>query len=344
MIRLSIVAIITLTVPLSAQWVHYPTPGIPRTPDDKPNLAAPAPQIAGGKPDFSGLWEKNADKFYNNIAADLKPDEVQPWAEALYQQRKKDFGKDSMETKCLPFGPAYTTTPYREHTIIQMPALIVILNSDLTYRRIFMDRRQRENDPNPTWMGYSVGHWDGDTLVVESNGFSESTWLDVDGHPHTEALRMTERYRRPDFGHINLQITLDDPKAYAKPWTVTVTMDLEADAEMLESACQNERDSAHIFANAKGDALNVSTETLAAYAGTYDVQAEGKTLIVEVKVDSNTLLWNYDGTGTQKLDPVSASTFSLAGTLIEFVRDAQGRVTHFLIRMVEEETRGIRRN
>ena len=343
MIRLSIAAVIALSSPLAAQWVHYPTPGIARTPDGKPNLVAPGPRTAGGKPDFSGLWGKNADKFYNNIAADLKPGEVQPWAEALYQQRKKDFGKDSMETKCLPFGPAYTTTPYREHTIIQTPALIIILNSDLTYRRIFMDGRQLENDPNPTWMGYSVGNWDGDTLVVESNGFSESSWLDVDGHPHTEALRMTERYRRPDFGHINLQIMLDDPKAYTKPWTVAVTMDLVADAEMLESACQNEKDSEHISAHAKENDLNMPAETLAAYAGSYEVKADGKTLIVEITVDGNTLLWNYDGTGTQKLDPVSEGTFSLAGTLIEFVRDGQGPVTHFLIRMVEEETMGVRR-
>src|SRR5580693_827540 len=215
-------ATFALALPLAAQWLHLPTLGIPRTPDGKPNLAAPAPRTAEGKPDFSGLWEKTADKFYNNIAADLRPGEVQPWAEALYQQRKKDFGKDSMETKCVPFGPAYTTTPYREHTIIQTPAVIVILNNDLTYRRIFMDGRQLEKNPNPTWMGYSVGHWDGDTLVVESNGFNESTWLDSDGHPHTEALRMTERYRRRDFGNLELDVTLSDPAAYTRPWTVAV--------------------------------------------------------------------------------------------------------------------------
>jgi hypothetical protein len=343
MIRLGIATIIALSSPLAAQWLHYPTPGIPRTPDGKPNLAAPAPRTADGKPDFSGLWEKKADKFYNNIAADLKPGEVQPWAEALYQQRKKDFGKDRMDTKCLPFGPGYTTTPYREHTIIQTPAVIVILNEDLTYRRIFMDGRQLEKDPNPTWMGYSVGHWDGDALVVESNGFNESTWLHADGHPHTEALRMTERYRRPDFGHIDLQIALDDPKAYTKPWSVAIRMDLEADTELLEGFCENEKDSRHIPANAKESDLKLPAETLAAYAGTYEVQDDGKTLFVEVTVEGNTLLWNYDGTGTQRLDPVSETTFSKAGTLIEFVADGQGPATHFLMTMVEEKIRGVRK-
>jgi hypothetical protein len=132
MIRLCIAMFVALSTPLAAQWVHYPTPGIPRTPDGKPNLAAPAPRAADGKPDFSGFWEKRADKYYNNIAADLKPGDVQPWAEALYQERKKDFGKNSMEAQCLPMGPAYSTTPYRESKIIQTPTAIVILNEDLT--------------------------------------------------------------------------------------------------------------------------------------------------------------------------------------------------------------------
>jgi len=173
MIRLCIATFIVLTTPLVAQWVHYPTPGIPRTADGKPNLAAPAPRTANGKPDFSGFWEKRADKYYNNIAADLKPGDVQPWAEALYQERKKDFGKNSMEAQCLPMGPAYSTTPYRESKMIQTPTMLVILNEDLTFRQIYMDGRELEKDPNPSWMGYAVGHWDGDTLVVDTIGFND---------------------------------------------------------------------------------------------------------------------------------------------------------------------------
>jgi hypothetical protein len=343
MIRWRLAAIIALSSPLGAQWVHYPTPGIPRTPDGKPNLAAPAPRTAAGKPDFSGLWERKADKFYNNIAADLEPGEVQPWAEALYQQRKKDFGKDSMEAQCLPMGPAYSTTPYRESKIIQTPAVVVILNDDLTYRQIYLDGRKLEKDPNPTWMGYSVGHWDGDTLEVESNGFNESTWLDVDGHPHTEGLHMTERYRRPDFGHIEVQIILDDSKAYAKPWTVAVKMDLETDTELLEFTCENEKDRAHMPTSAKGNDLKVPAQTLAAYAGSYEVQDSGRTVIAEITVEGGTLFWNYDGTGRQRLDPLSETIFSRAGASIEFVRDGTGPATRFLMSEVEGETKGVRR-
>ena len=347
MIRFGIATVIALslalTLPLGAQWLHYPTPGIPRTADGKPNLAAPAPRTSNGKPDFSGLWEKTADKFYNNIAADLKPGEVQSWAEALYQQRKKEFGKNSMEAQCLPMGPAYTTTPYRESRIIQTPAIIAILNEDLTFRQIYMDGRELEKDPNPTWMGYSVGHWDGDTLVVESNGFNESTWLDVDGHPHTEGLKMTERYRRRDFGHIDLQVTLEDPKAYAKPWTVAVTMDLKTDTEMLEYTCENEQDRKHILVDAKAFDLKLPLETLAAYAGSYTVLDNGRTVIAEITVEGGTLFWNYDGTGKQRLDAVSQTIFSQAGNSIEFMRDQPGPATRFVMRTIEDETIGVRR-
>ena len=344
MTRLAIAIVVAAIAsrPLTAQWLHLPTPGIPRTPDGKPNLTAPPPRMPEGKPDFSGLWGKSADKYYNNIAADLKPGDVEPWADALYQQRKKDFGKDSMEVLCLPHGPAYTTSPYRYSKFIQTPAMIAVLNDDLTYRQIYMDGRQLEKDPNPTWMGYSVGHWDGDTLVVESNGFNEKTWLDSDGHPHTESLRMTERYRRPDFGHVEVQVTLDDPKAYAKPWTVAIHMELMPDTEILELVCDNEKDRAHMPAG-RGTDVQVAPEILAKYAGTYDVREGDKTKTAEVTVADGSLNWDFDGGGKQKLTAVSESIFSLSGTLIEFVKDAQGTVTNFSMHEVEGETIGQRR-
>jgi hypothetical protein len=338
------IAIVLAATPLAAQWLHQPTPGIPRTADGKPNLAAPAPRTALGKPDLSGLWTKSADKFYNNIAADLRAGDVQPWADTLYQQRKKDYGKDSMEVLCLPHGPAYTTSPYRDSKIIQTPAVIAILNNDLTYRQIFMDGRELEHDPNPNWMGYSVGHWDGDTLVVESNGYNDKTWLDYDGHPHTESLRVTERYRRPDFGHIELEVTLDDPKAYAKPWTVAIKMELTADTEILEMVCDNEKDRAHMPTNARGSDLHVPPETLRKYAGTYEAQEGSKTHTVEVSASDDALFWDFDGAGKQKLVAVSETTFSLSGTLIEFVKDPQGAVTTSRMQEVEGETKGQRRN
>ena len=199
-----------LSASLAAQWLKQPTPGIPRTADGRPNLSAPAPRTVDGKPDLSGLWQRVSPKYERNIAADLKPGEVQSWAEALVQQRLEDFGKDHMALQCLPWGPNYVNSA-RMTKIVQTPALIVMLDEGLTYRQIFMDGRQLESDPNPSWMGYSVGRWDGDALVVESAGYNDRTWLDRDGHPHSEALRIAERYLRRDFGHMDIEVTLKDP-------------------------------------------------------------------------------------------------------------------------------------
>jgi hypothetical protein len=336
---------VMLAAPLAAQWLRHPTPGIPRTPDGKPDLTAPAPRAPDGRPDLSGLWQRTADRYYNNIAADLDPREVQPWADALHRQRLRSFGKDSMETLCLPLGPAYATTPYRESKIVQTPSLVVILNDDLTYRQIFTDGRALEADPNPTWMGYSVGRWDGDTLVVESNGFNDRTWLDFDGHPHTESLRVTERYRRRDFGHMELQLTLEDPKAYARPWTVTIPMTLAADLEMIEFVCsENERDRRRM--DSKGPELRetpLPADILARYAGVYEYEDAGKVYVVEITVSNGELFWNRNREGPQKLFPFSDTAFSLSGWRIEFVAGGGGAATHFLAQSAEGETRGVRR-
>jgi hypothetical protein len=188
------VGVLLSATALDAQWLKLPTPGLPRLADGKPNLAAPAPRAPGGKPDLSGIWRNDAaDRYYNNITVDLRPEDVAPWADALHLPRKLAFGKDSMETRCLPLGPALTTTRYRMSRVVQTPTLVVFLYDDLTHREIFMDGRTLESEPNPTWMGYSVGHWDGEVLVVESNGYTDRSWLDFDGHPHTEDLRITER-------------------------------------------------------------------------------------------------------------------------------------------------------
>jgi hypothetical protein len=332
--------------PAAGQWLHQPTPGIPRTADGKPNLTAPAPRTADGKPDLSGLWQRPVDRYYNNIAADLDTKEVQPWAEALTHTRIREFGKDSMETLCLPLGVAATTSPFRESKFIQTPTLIAILSDDLTYRQIFMDGRQLENAPNPNWMGYSVGRWDGDTLVVESNGFSERTWLDWDGHPHSEDLRLTERYSRRDFGHMELQLTLEDPKVYARPWTVRIPMELAVDLEMLEYVCQeNEKDRRRM--DAKGPELSQATipaSTLARYVSAYEFKDDsGRLHVVEITLSNGQLFWNQDGAGQQRLIAFSEKAFSLSGLWVEFVTDAQGAVTHFLGQAAEGETKGVRR-
>lgn len=284
------------------------------------------------------------DRYDNNVAADQPPGVVQPWADALFQQRKKDFTKDSMAARCVPFGPVYTTSPYRESRILQTPGIIAILNSDLIHREIFLDGRQLEMEPNPAWMGYSVGRWDGDTLIVESNGYSENTWLDNAGHPHSEALHVTERYQRPDFGHIELQVTFDDPKVFTKPVTVPVHMELMADTEMLEYYCENEKDQSHMFASTAPVDVKVSPEVLKSYAGSYDVKEDNGTVsLVEILAEDNGLFLNYAGQGKQRLDAISETTFSLAGTIYEFVHDQAKGTNEFRIKMAEGELTGVRR-
>ena len=217
--KTGLVAVLTIALSsqLAAQWLKQPTNGIPRTPDGKPNLTAPPPRTPDGKPDLSGLWAKDSPKYARNIAADLKPNEIQPWAREVVERRREDLGKDGMQVRCLPLGPAYATsgdsTGSEMMRIVQSPNIIVMLNPDLTYRQIWMDGRALEAEPNPSWMGYSVGRWDGDTLVVESNGFHAGTWLDRDGHPHTERLHLTERYRRTSVGTLEIEATFSDPGA-----------------------------------------------------------------------------------------------------------------------------------
>jgi hypothetical protein len=336
----------TLSAAAAAQWLHHPTPGIPRSADGKPNLTAPPPRTADGKPDLSGIWLPATDRYYNNIRVGLDAKEVQPSAQALMEKRLREFGKDSMETLCLPMGPAVITTPYREARFIQTPTFVAILYEDLTHRQIFMDGRQLEKAPNPSWMGYSIGRWDGDTLVVESNGFTERTWLDVAGHPHTDRLHITERYRRRDIGHMEVQLTLDDPEIYAKPWTVTVPLELVADMELLEYFClENEKDRHRM--DAKGPELlttSVPVSTLTKYAGIYEFKDDsGRPHVVEVTVSDGELFWDQDGVGRQRLLPFSDQAFSLSGWHVTFVTDSQGAITHFLGQAAEGETKGVRR-
>jgi len=234
--------------PAPAQWMNLHTQGVPRKADGKPNLSAPAPKTADGKPDFSGLWQSTERKYVDNLASDTGQPPSLPWADAFYKKIKASNGAGRPQERCLPHGVTdYDSLPM-PWRIVQTPSNIVILYEAYNhYRQIFMDGRALPKDPQPTWMGYSVGKFEGDTLVVESNGFNDETWLDDDGHPHTEALRVTERFRRPDFGHISLQLIVDDPKAYSKPWGATVPLGLLVDDELIENICENEKDLGHII-------------------------------------------------------------------------------------------------
>jgi len=233
----------------SAQWLNIQTPGIPRLPDGKPNLAAPAPRTPDGKPDLAGIWMP-ARPYFINIATDMKPGDLpfQPWAAALFKQRRETESKDDPTGNCIPGGvPRSDAVPYPFKIAYGDKMVIILYEAVHSYRQIFTDGRELPKDPNPTWMGYSVGHWEGDALVVETAGFNNQGWLDNDGRPATDAEHVTERLRRKDFGHAEIQITVDDSKAYTKPFTVTLPLTLMADTELLEYVCnENNKDLQHL--------------------------------------------------------------------------------------------------
>jgi hypothetical protein len=246
---------------LFAQWLDYPTPEVPRTPDGKPDLAAPAPRTADGKPDFSGMWgwenryncgakcnDTQISREFINIASTLKaPVPYQPWAADLVKKRSVEQGLDP-NVHCMPRGaPRIWTDDYYKR-IFQVPGRVLILTErNIQYRQIFLDGRLLPDDPNPTWNGYSTGHWEGDTLVIDTNGFRDDLWLDAAGNPLTEQGKTVERIRRPSFGTLEIEITIDDPKAYTAPWTITLHQPLVLDSELIDYYClENERDSVHM--------------------------------------------------------------------------------------------------
>jgi hypothetical protein len=336
--------IVAAGIALEAQWIKLPTPGLPRLPDGKPNLTAPAPRTVDGKPDLSGLWRNDGgDRYYNNVTAGMHPGDVAPWAHELYVKRQLEFGKDSMETLCLPLGPAYLTTRYRRTRIVQTPTLIMMAFDDGMHREIFMDGRSLEPDPNPTWMGYSVGRWEGDVLVVESNGYTDRSWLDFGGHPHTEDLRITERYTRRDIGRIDVQVSMVDPKVYAKPITFSMPMALEADTEMLEGFCENHHKSRERMTTTQpAQVVEVPAATLSRYVGTYDTDDDGTKHVVGVTLEGTALWFDYDSKGKEPLIALSPQRFSWSGSIVEFSAAADGAV-NMVIHYVEGSEGGPRR-
>lgn len=327
-----------VTVCASGQW---PGPG------RKPNLAAPAPKTPGGKPDLSGVWQLNAGNYVFDVTAELKPGEVQKWAQDVYQQHLEALGKDRWSVTCLPGGPALGLDK-QIAKIVQMPGLLVILYEDLTYRQIFLDGRALARDANPTWMGYSTGKWEGEALVVESAGFNDRTWLDYLGHPHTEALRITERYHRNDYGHISLETTYNDPKTYSRPWTIRTTLTLAVNSELLEYVCaENERDRSHMVGKASDDlkkAVTVAPEVLARYAGAYEILPPGARIPVTLNVKLLGTELTMDFNGRIPLTPLSETTFTTPpGARIEFFLNDQGAVTHLVVTIAEGDLRAVRK-
>jgi len=322
-----------MSASLSAQWPNHRTPGLPQKSDGKPDLSAPAPRSPDGKPDLSGVWRVKQTTYLTYVTSDLKPEEIRPWAAAIYKQRADDYRKDSDGIACLPAGPkAGISGGGLPMKIVQTPNLVVVLYEyDTMFRQIFTDGRALPEDPNPTWMGYSIGHWEGDTLVVTTAGYNDRTTIDLGGHPHTEALRVTERFHRRDAGHIDLQVTLDDPKAYTRSWTLPIELDLMPDGELIEYICENERDAPHLVG--KSEEVRVPAEVLAQYAGKYG--SPGSPPDVVVSLDASGFTINTGGAGKIPLIAHSETSFTMEGTGIEFVRDAKGAATAMIQHWVE---------
>jgi hypothetical protein len=232
-------------------WIKVPTPTVPRTADGKPNLLAPAPRGPDGKPDLTGPWSSKDNTFLRDIATGLTPDAVpfQPWAKALFDQRKTgSLSREDPDASCLPQGVPKVNAVAYPWKMIQTPGSIVVVYEAFNlWRQIFMDGREPSPDANPTWHGYSTGKWEGDTLVVDTKGFNGKAWLDQLGRPTTEALHVTERFLRKDLGHMEIQIAIDDPKAYTRPWNVTEQVNLVLDTDLMEFICnENNRDLDHL--------------------------------------------------------------------------------------------------
>ena len=264
-----VVLLTAASLPLAAQWLDHPDARIPRMKDGKPNLTAPAPRM-NGKPDLSGLWqaERTPQEEYErvlgksftalqidhgvitkhvlNVFWGLKPEEepLRPEAASILKQRRES-PLGSPNSRCLPGGIPHAMFVLT-FKMMQTPQEIVMLPEADPPREIYTDGRSLPKDPLPSWMGYSVGKWEGDTLVVETNGLNEQAWLDGAGHPRSESMRITERYRRRDFGHMDLEITFDDPKYYTRPFSIKAGLLLVPDSDPLEYVCaENERPRAH---------------------------------------------------------------------------------------------------
>ena len=336
---LAALALIAGSTPAAAQWLDHPSPGIPRTADGKPNLSAPAPRAPDGKPDLTGLWETG------RIVGRPTPADLQPWVVDLARKHQLEHHRQRPYYQCLPSGPE--AERYGGNTskrILQTPAAIAILNEDLTYRVIHMDGRKLDDDPAPSWMGYSVGRWEGDTLVVESNGYNEKTWTSRYGVAHSDKLRVTERYRRTTFGSLQLQVTYTDPGAYVKPWGFTATMELTPDTEMLEEVCERSSDHWVNFSDAS-TAEKVPPDVLRRYVGVYKGIYGGAERTYEVTLSGDQLIARIGGPAAEgglaaasleegaprTLVPISQTVFEGDGLAYQFEVGDAGPATALIV-------------
>ena len=259
-------AVMTMWVALSgagsAQWLEYPTPGVPHTADGKPHLSAPAPRTSDGKPDLSGMWgwetrancgahcnDLQISREFINIAATLKGGLPYKPGVAEEVKRRMAAQNEDPNARCMPRGaPRIWTDDYYKRLFQLSDRVIILTERNMQYRQIFTDGRRLPDDQNPTWNGYSTAAWEGDTLVVRTSGFKDDLWLDASGNPLTGTGKLTERIRRPNFGTLEVEMTIDDPTSYTVPWAVTLRQPLVLDSELLDYYClENEKDLVHMM-------------------------------------------------------------------------------------------------
>jgi hypothetical protein len=315
------VVLAAVALPARAQWLNQPTRGIPRTANGNPDLKAPAPRGADGHPDLSGPWT-------GRPAVIGVPDEaLTATSRALVREREENYFENRPAFRCQPTGPEPVLGSRR---IIQTPSLIAIAYENLTYRLIFMDGRRLEADPNRTWMGYSVGRWEGDTLVVDSFGFNDRTWLDARGLPHTEALRTTERYRRRNVGQLQVELTVTDPDAFDKSWTVMYDLEFQPDTEMIEGVCEDRTRWIGRLSDVERSAVTVSPRTLEKYIGVYSGLWVTRPRTVRIQLEDGVLYAN--GVLGEKVRLIPASETSFHGTDgLTFDFDPDGNPATFMV-------------
>jgi len=238
---------ILTTATASAQWLDHPTPGIPRTADGAPDMEAPTPRLPDGRVDLSGVWVADTPRFLGDLSGGQDVG-FQPWAEEVYEERRANLGRDDPEAQCLPQGvPKVNTLPYPFKIFNTPNAVAILYEMYYLHRQVFTDGRELPSEYiAPAWMGYSIGRWEGDDFVVTTSGFNDKVWMDTNGHPHTSELVVTERFRRLNFGRMEIDVTIDDPGAYTAPWGVTMFHNLLPDTELLEFVCEKNLDPQHM--------------------------------------------------------------------------------------------------
>jgi len=317
--KLRILALVSLMLSqsLAAQWLGVLPPDIPRTADGAADLSAPLPRSADGKPELTGLWRATSE------TGDLRDaSKIQAWALESMAAHERNFYRDGPQMQCKPGGPGYIVGgpggggSLRQ--IVQGPGIVAMLYPDLTFRQVFTDGRELEADPLPSWNGYSVGRWEGDTLVVESNGYNGKTWLHANGLEHTEQLRVTERYQRTDFGHMRVEVTYDDPGTFYAPIRTVVDMEYATDDVILEIVCDESTEGGikhwvgDKLADARRSAVQLDPAILDEYVGTYSGIWLSNPTTVEVTQEDGLLMLSRNGGEKAELVPQSETSFICA--------------------------------